>query len=462
MTNPYLTQDQQMVGDSYTNSEVMDNLTVLTDEYGSRFGGTEGERLAADFMKAKLEEYGLQNVHLEPIPYMGWRRGEVKFEIISPIQKELPCITLPHSPPANIEATIVDLDEGAPADFDNNAAAIKDNIALVTSEINPKGSKRWVHRMEKSGRATICGAVGFIFVNHYPGFGPATGGIGRGDGGSLIPGVSLSWEDGTFIQRLIKRHGQVKVRITSTDVLKPMTSWNVIGELPGKSDEVIMMGSHYDGHDISQGAADPASGAVAVIEAARVLAKYGGEFERTIRFALWGIEEIGLIGSTKHVAMHKDELDAMRFYLNMDGAGSITNQGIVLNEWSDLEPLFTSWSEEMALPFRVKQSVNAFSDHYPFLLEGVPTGSIGSFDKRGGRGYGHTRYDTLDKLDIKTLREASVLAARLALRIANMADWPASRRDAEAVKTAVDNPDNQETAAFFAELDAYYAAAQEK
>jgi hypothetical protein len=321
--------------------------------------------------------------------------------------------------------------------------------------------------MEKSGRATIAGAIGFIFVNHYPGYGPATGGIGHLDGGSLIPGISLSWEDGTYIQRLLKRYGEVKVRLQSTDEIVPMISWNVIGELPGKTDEVIMMGSHYDGHDISQGAGDPASGAVAVLEAARVLAKYGSQqgdkFERTIRFALWGVEEIGLIGSTQHVASHEAELDKLRFYLNMDGAGNIPDKGIVLNEWSELEPILAKWSEEMAWPFGVKQSVSAFSDHYPFLLAGVPTGSIGRTGKaREGRGYGHTRYDTLDKIEIRSLREAAVLAARLSVRMAQMKEWPVSRRDEAAVKTAVDNPDNQETAAFFATLDDYYRAALAK
>ena len=458
--NPFLTLDQQMVGDVYTSSEVMDNLTVLTDDFGSRFGGTAGEQMAAEFMKAKMEEYGLQNVHLEPIEYIGWRRGEVTFEIFSPVQKELPCITLPHSPPADIEGVIIDLKEGAPADFDQKAKEIQGKIVMTTSEVNPKGSKRWVHRSEKSGRATMAGAIGFIFVNHYPGYGPATGGIGHLDGGSLIPGISLSWEDGTYVQRLIKRYGEVKVRLKSTDEIAPMISWNVIGELRGKTDEVIMMGCHYDGHDISQGAGDPASGAVAVLEAARVLAKYGSDFERTIRFALWGVEEIGLLGSTQHVAQHKAELDKLRFYLNMDGAGSIPKKGIVLNEWPQLEPILAQWSEEMALPFGVKQSVNAFSDHYPFLLEGVPTGSIGGFEKnRSGRGYGHTRYDTLDKIEIRSLREAAVLAACLSVRISQMADWPVSRRGAEAVKTAVDNPDNQETAAFMAQLDDYYRTA---
>lgn len=460
-SNPHLSLDRQIMGDVYTTTEVMDNLTILCDDFGSRFGGTPGEKLAADFMKTKLEEYGLSNVHLEPIEYIGWRRGEVKLEILEPVQMELPCITLPHSPPCQLEGTLVDLGEGAPEDFDKRSDEIKGNIVLTTSEVNPKGSTRWIHRMEKNGRAIVAGATGFIFVNHYPGYGPATGGIGHADGASLIPGISLALEDGAFLQRLIKRHGGVKIRLTSSDQIEPMTSWNVVADLPGTQnpEQIVMLGCHYDGHDISQGALDPASGTVALMEAARVLAKYGADTPVTLRFLLWGVEEIGLIGSTQYVAQHADELDKVRFYLNMDMAGAWSNPGIVLNKWPNLETLLLNWSDEMALPFAVEQSINAHSDHYPFLMAGVPTGGIGNVGskERSGRGYGHTRYDTLDKAELRNLREAAVLAARLAFRMAIAEDWPAPRRSPETVATLLDNPDNKEEEAFFAKLDAYYA-----
>ncbi len=57
--NPFLALEQKLVGDIYTSTETMDNLTILCDDFGSRFGGTESERQAADFFMAKLEEYGL-------------------------------------------------------------------------------------------------------------------------------------------------------------------------------------------------------------------------------------------------------------------------------------------------------------------------------------------------------------------------------------------------------------------
>lgn len=462
--NPLLAIDRQIVGDIYTSSEMMDNLTTLCDEFGSRFGGTPGERQAVDFMQARLRDYGLPRVYAEPFEYVGWRRGEVTLEVLEPIQRAIPCITLPHSPPAELEGLLVDMGDGAPEDFDARAAEIEGKMVLTNSVVNPNGSKRWIHRNEKYGRAVLAGAVGFLFANHYAGFGPVTGGIGpdNGNGGqALIPGVGLSKEDGAFLRRLVARAGEVRVRLVSSDVVEPLTSWNVIAELPGKQDPgtIVMLGSHYDGHDIAQGAADPASGTVAVMEAARVLARYAPDLPYTLRFVLWGVEEIGLIGSKQYVVDHAAELDSLRFYLNMDMAGAIDPKDIVLNEWPALAPLFRGWSREMALEFAVGQSVSAHSDHFPFLMAGVPTGGINSVRQDlGGRGYGHTMYDTLDKVELRSLREAAALAARLALRMALVADWPAARRSQVAVQALLDSPDYRAEVEIFAKLDTHYEA----
>ena len=462
-SNRFLGADRQIVGDIYTTTETMDNLIVLCDEFGSRFGGTEGERRAAEFFKAKMEEYGLSNAHLEPVEYVGWIRGEASLEILDPIQKAVPCISLPHSPPADLEGTIIDLGDGAPEDFERRSSDIPGRIVMVSSVVQPLGAKRWIHRGEKYGRSLMAGAAGFLFVNHYPGYGPATGGVGH-DGEGLIPGFSVAYEDGAHLRRLVKRHGEVRLRLTSTDRCQPMTSWNIIGDLPGTEhpDEVIMLGCHYDGHDIAQGADDPASGAVAVLEAARVLARHAPDLPRTVRFILWGIEEIGLLGSRAYARNRADELSNIRFYLNMDSAGSTTNKrDVVLNEWPELAPLFASWGEEMAHDYVVAQSVMAFSDHFPFFLAGVPTGGMQSAEPPAGRGYGHTRYDTVDKVDLKSLREASALAARLALRVAHADDWPAARRSGERVQALLDSPEYQEEQEYREQLDEFYRQARQ-
>jgi Zn-dependent M28 family amino/carboxypeptidase len=461
--NPHLLLDQQISGDIYTSDEAMCLLEALCDGFGSRFGGTPGERQAADYIKGRLQAYGLQDARLEPFPYLGWTRGEARLQVIEPVQCELPCISLPHSPSVDLEGEVYDLGDGFPDDFDKKSAEIKGKIVMVTSEPSPKNIRRWVHRMEKYGRAVLAGASGFLFVNHYPGYGPATGGIAyRGKAGP-IPGLSLSLENGSYLQRLMKKDGRVKVRLITTDTLEEMTSWNVVADLPGKEhpNEVVMLGSHYDGHDISQGAVDPASGVAAVLEAARVLASHAPDLPRTLRFCLWGVEEIGLLGSRAYVEAHKEELGKIRFYLNMDAAGGVDPMDINLHEWPELQQTFERYREQMKLDFAVGQSFHAASDHFPFLMEGVCTGGIESVRKtRAGRGFGHTPHDTVDKVTLAAMREAANLAARLALRIACDPDWPVSTRDAGAVAALMDTSNMKEIQEYRSRLDRYLAERQ--
>jgi hypothetical protein len=92
------------------------------------------------------------------------------------------------------------------------------------------------------------------------------------------------------------------------------------------------------------------------------------------------------------------------------------------------------------------------------MLAGVPTGGIGSLKPtRDGRGYGHTKYDTLDKVEMRGLREAATLAARLALRMASATQWPAERRGEDEVLAVLDTPDYREERALFHEVSQYYA-----
>jgi len=92
----------------------------------------------------------------------------------------------------------------------------------------------------------------------------------------------------------------------------------------------------------------------------------------------------------------------------------------------------------------------------------VPTGGMESVERSlAGRGYGHTQYDTVDKVEIGCLREASVLAARLALRIASQKPWPASQREKAAVLELLDSPDYRQESEFRDRLDAFYRAARQ-
>src|SRR3712207_1401575 len=102
--NPLLPIEHPILGDIYSSREVMDNLEVLCDDFGSRWGGTEGERLAAEFALCKFTEYGLPGGSLEPFNYIGWRRGPATLRVLAPrplggARGEIPCIPLRMCPP---------------------------------------------------------------------------------------------------------------------------------------------------------------------------------------------------------------------------------------------------------------------------------------------------------------------------------------------------------------------------
>jgi aminopeptidase YwaD len=462
MNNPLLEMERRIVGDIYTSREVMDNLEVLCDDFGSRWGGSEEERLAAEFFLRRFREYGLSNCRLEPFEYTGWARGPASLRVIAPVQREIPSISLPMCPPALIEGTLVSVGDGSPGDFEAVADRLTGQVAMVCSR-PPRGLNRTVHRSEKYGRSVLSGAAVFLYVNQYPGYGPETGSIAN-DREALIPGIAISNESGELLLRLQRRYGELKLRVETTDQSRRMTSWNVVAELPGSSraDQWVLLGCHYDGHDISQGAHDPASGAVVVLEAARVLARHAaGEIGCGVRFVEFGIEETGLIGARRYVAQHKEELDSIRFMLNLDAAGGPGAKGLIVNRWPQLTAFWERCEREMATDLPVGQKTSGFSDHFPFFCEGVPTATMGDpHHVNTGRGFDHTAFDTLDKVRLGDLRDASANAARLALRMSREEPWPAARRSREEVQSLMAAEPSLEGMAVRDALEELYAARQ--
>jgi hypothetical protein len=434
VNNPYLKVDKKIVSEIYTSSEPMDNLKILCDVYGSRFPGTKGDLGSVKWMTKKLKRNGLKNAYYETYTIPGWKRGQAQLRVIDPIKKKFDVISLPHSIEGEYEGKLVYLEDGAIDDYEKRKDEINGNVVLITSR-NPIGMQRFLHRSEKFMRSVLAGAKGWIFMNHYPAYGPPTGGISP-----VIPSVGISYEDGSYLVRLLERTGDVKIKIKTTDTNHEVETYNVICDVEPDDpidDEFVIVGSHYDGHDISQGAMDPASGAVTVMEIARVLNKVKKHLKRRVRCICFGAEEIGLFGSYNYVEMHEDELNNARFMLNLDSGGSPGKKGITFHDFPELDPLLTQWANEMKAEIPSDQSVSPYSDHWPFFLKSVPCGSGGDPEMRRtrtGRGYGHTKFDTVDKVEQEFLRLAAANYSRILFRIANIEEWPARRKPSEEIK----------------------------
>jgi carboxypeptidase Q len=155
------------------------------------------------------------------------------------------------------------------------------------------------------------------------------------DPAKTLPTVILRNEDYGRISRLLDDGTDVELEFTIVNRLYPegRTSYNAVAEIPGtaKRHEVVMLGAHLDSWHAATGATDNAIGSAIMMEAARILKAIGAKPRRTIRVALWGGEEQGLLGSKAYVKDHfgtfenpKPEFHTFDGYFNVDsGTGRV-------------------------------------------------------------------------------------------------------------------------------------------
>ena len=153
------------------------------------------------------------------------------------------------------------------------------------------------------------------------------------------PTVVLRNEDYGRIARILADGTPVRLEFTIVNQTWPAAKgYNVVAEIPGsdKADEVVMLGGHLDSWHSATGATDNAIGCAVMMEAARILQAIAVKPRRTIRVALWGGEEQGLLGSKAYVRQHfgtaenpKPEFFKFNGYFNVDsGTGRIRTASV--------------------------------------------------------------------------------------------------------------------------------------
>lgn len=213
------------------------------------------------------------------------------------------------------------------------------------------------------------------------------------DARELMRGGGLDLEDAQArIDSETKPHSAalagVSVSMTTSVVRDIRTTYNVIGRLDGADEDlkghIIYVGAHYDhlgvtDGEIHPGADDNASGTAAVMEMARVLTLMDPPPSRSVVFAAFGAEEIGLLGSS-HIAAHMESgggdgealPDAM---INLDMVGRLREDELMVGGVGS-SPLFRPMLESMAegKGFELDYSEAGYgpSDHSPFYAKGVP------------------------------------------------------------------------------------------
>ncbi|MCL5997055.1 MAG: M20/M25/M40 family metallo-hydrolase [Chloroflexi bacterium] len=400
-----------MLGEIWSSPTLWPTMRVLCDDCNGRFVASDDERRAAAFICDTLASYGLSNAHTEAFDVHGWTRGETSLIANG---HPLTCIGLPGTPPCDLEAPIVHMGNGEPADFTRVGEAARGKIALVRGQ----GS----HRLEKYARAYLAGCIGFIFSNTEMGCLPPTGSIEFGGKPAPLPGIGIAYETFLRIERMLEG-GDVTARLRVKSELFPATGLNVIADIPGTQPELgtLMACAHYDGHDIAQGAIDNASGTAAVMEAARALMKVRDQLKLSVRFALWSGEEVGMIGSGAYAKAHRDELVQIKLVFNCDIVGNPGTFWIGLNGYdTDRVAEFMRTLAGKEHDVQVKGDVVIpYSDHFSFYMKGVPALMAATGSPKYPNLGPHTYGDTLDKVDLRALRSSAAFTARVLMHLAH-------------------------------------------
>ncbi len=239
------------------------------------------------------------------------------------------------------------------------------------------------------------------------------------------PQIVLAVEHYNRMVRLIEHNQPVKVELNVSvkfnEETANMSGFNVVGEIPGTDlkDQIVLLGAHFDSWASATGATDNATGSTEMMEALRIIKAAGLQPRRTIRVALWGAEEGGLIGSRTYVTEHlgtkdapKPEMAKLSAYFNLDnGTGKI--RGMWLQSNLAVKPIFEAWSaplKDLGVTIFGPRNV-ASTDHSSFDSVGIPAFQFVQERLEYNSRTHHTNMDFLDRVQMEDVKQAATVVA---------------------------------------------------
>ncbi len=302
-------------------------LQAIADENdGNRFSGFSGYNASVDYVVERLEAAGY-DPEVQEFDYLA-------FEVVGPsaLQQTAPTPTtytegvdfgaITQSDPGDVTAPVqaVDLQLGL-----NNTSTSGCEAADFTGFVAGRIAllQRGTCTFEiKAENAAAAGAVGIVIFNQ---------GNTTAEDRNNIPAVTLTANNTSGIPVLgttyalgvqLANTPGLQMRVFANTLRQMLPTFNVIAEKTGANDDnVVMAGAHLDSVLAGPGINDNGSGSAAILEVAEQIAKL--KTQNTVRFAWWGAEESGLVGSTNYVnGLSQAEKDRIALYLNFDMIGS--------------------------------------------------------------------------------------------------------------------------------------------
>ncbi|MFE9675840.1 M28 family metallopeptidase [Streptomyces sp. NPDC006259] len=154
--------------------------------------------------------------------------------------------------------------------------------------------------------------------------------------------------------------------------------YNLIADWPGgDTNQVVMAGSHLDSVTSGAGINDNGTGSAAVLETALTVARTGYHPTKHLRFAWWGAEELGLVGSRYYVNnLSSTNRARISGYLNFDMIGSPNPGYFVYDDDPTIEQTFKTYFAGIGVATEIETEGDGRSDHAPFKSAGVPVGGL--------------------------------------------------------------------------------------
>jgi hypothetical protein len=428
----------------------------MIDVIGARLTGSPSYNQAANWARDLFQQWGLQQPRLEPFEFgRGWSLEKLTLEMTAPRYMPLIGYAEAWTPSTNgvLAGAPVYLGDKTLEQVGAMAAQLRGAIVLPalpqTAFIegdrpqpglsdepvrtgNPPGVPvRYTTPNNQLGPRLQQAGAGVILRPSPIEHGTVQVQSGnRNTANDAVPTVILAPEHYNMIARMVAGGEQVELRVQlqTRYYEQDRNSYNVIAEIPGTDpalrDEVVLIGAHLDSWHTSNGATDNGDGAVGVMEAARILAAVGARPRRTIRFALWGGEEQGLLGARAYLAKYLPEgpeRDKLQVFLNND-PGSGKTLGFYMQGNAAAKAIFDAWLaplRDLGVTRNIPEGIGS-TDHVPFNDVGLPAfNSIQDFTDYDRRSR-HTNQDFYERVSLDDLTQSAIVMATFA--------WHAAQR----------------------------------
>jgi len=424
-----------------------------TDDIGARLTGSPAHVQAARWALERFKEWGLANPRLEPYEFgRGWQLERVSVEMTEPRYAPLIAYAEAWSPSTAgvVNGRVVYVGDKTAAQIQAMAAQLRGAIVLThlpQSEFvsrdrpQPGLDERPVatgnpalpqprSTTPANELAPLLAKAGAAVALRPSAYHDGTVGVtgNRATPSDAVPSIVIAGEQYNVLARLAAQGRPVSLRVElrTRYFEEDRNSYNVLAEIPGQDpalrDQIVLIGAHLDSWHTASGATDNADGAVAVMEAMRIIRVLGVAPRRTIRVALWSGEEQGLLGARAYVEQHfksPAERDQLAVYLN-DDPGSGKTLGFYMEGNKAAKAVFDRWLaplKDLGATRNIIEGIGS-TDHVPFNEAGLPGFNVikefGAYDERTR----HTNADYPERMSEDELKQSAIFMATFAWQAA--------------------------------------------